>query len=325
MKKRFLLKALSAVAMLAFTGTKALAQLNPGRPVRIVVPLPAGTATDQSARTLGQQMSQLLGGQSFIVDNKAGGGTVIGAMDVVRAAPDGHTLLFASVSTLAINMALVKNVPYDPRRDFTPIAGFGATTLVLMVRPSHPAKTLQEFISHAKQNPGKVSVGYAASVVQVQIAAFDKVAGTNVLAVPYKGIPAIITDMIGGTIDASWIDLANAMTHAKAGSLRPLAVTTAKRSPLVPDWPSVMEVLPGSGFDYPAWFALVGPAGMPKDVADKLSAAAIQALSQPGMSEKLASLGMAPMPLAPEPLRAFIAGEIVKWTRSAADANIQPQ
>lgn len=314
--------ALSLAAGLALAANSAIAQTYPNRPVRVIVPLPAGTATDMAARMLGQQLSVSLG-QAFVIDNKPGASGSIGVMEMVRAAPDGYTLLLGSNSPLATNVALLKSMSYDPTRDFSPIAGFGETMHVLMVKSSFPAKTLPEFIAYVKQRPGKVSAGSTTSSTQVQIATLNKLAGLDLLTVPYKGIPATINDVMGGTLDVTLVDLANAMAQAKGGNLRALAVTSAKRNVLVPDWPAVAETLPG--FAFPSWLGIVGPAGMPRDVVDKLNSAVAQALQQTESNDKLAAIGMTPMPMPPDQLKAFISTEITKWVRLAKEANIQPE
>ena len=307
---------------LCLAGNGTLAQTSTVRPVRVVVPLPAGTATDMAARMLGQQLSVMFK-QPFLIDNKPGASGTIGVMDMLRSPPDGHTLLIGSNSPIATNFALLKTMPYDPRRDFTPIVGFGETMHVLMVKSNFPAKTLPEFIAYVKQRPGKISAGSTTSSTEVQIATLNKLSGMDLLTVPYKGIPATITDVVGGSLDVTLVDLANAMAQAKGGNLRALAVTSMKRNSLVPDWPAVAETLPG--FDFPSWVGVVGPAGMPKEAVDRISAATIQILKQPEMAEKLAIMGMTPMPLQPEQMKAFINTEVVKWVRLAKEANIQPQ
>ena len=322
MKRSTFMKALALPLGLSLVGRQAMAQSFPAKPVRLVVPFPPGTATDSAARLLGQQLSVSLG-QPFVVDNKPGAGGSIGAMEVVRAAPDGYTLLFGSNSALSSNVALLKTMPYDPTKDFTPVAGFGETMHVLMVKSGFPAKTLPEFVAYVKQRPGKVSAGYGSSTAQVGIAMLNKLAGLDLLAVPYKGIPLAVNDVLGGTLDITSVDLGNAMAQAKGGNLRALAVTSARRNPLAPEWPAVAETLPG--FDLTSWFGIVGPAGIPRDVVDKLHAAITQALKQPEVKANLATLGTTPMPLAPEQLKAFIVTEIAKWIRLARDANLQPE
>ena len=199
----------------------------------------------------------------------------------------------------------------------------GLTMHALMVKPGFPAKTLPEFIAYAKQRPGKVSVGSTTSSVQTQIATLNKLAGIDLLMVPYKGIPATITDVIGGTLDATIVDLANAQTQAKAGKLVPIAVTSLQRNPLVPDWPAISETLPG--FDFPSWVGLVGPAGMSRELVDKLNAAVAQAVRHPDVASRLGTIGMAPMLMSPDQFKTVIAEETAKWVRLAREANIQPE
>jgi tripartite-type tricarboxylate transporter receptor subunit TctC len=182
---------------------------------------------------------------------------------------------------------------------------------------------MSEFIAYAKQRPGKVSVGSTTSSVQTQIATLNKLGGIDLLVVPYKGIPATITDVIGGSLDATLVDLAKAMAQAKAGKLVPIAVTSIKRNPLVPDWPAVSETLPG--FDFPSWVGLVGPAGMSKELVDKLNAAVAQALRHPDVAARLSTIGMTPMLMSAEQFKGVIAEETVKWIRLAREANIQPE
>ena len=321
MNRRHLLHRLAFVALTA-VAAQAAAQSYPDRPVRMIVPFPPGTATDLLARVVAQQLQATLG-QPFIVDNKAGAGGSIAGSEVVRAAPDGYTLLFSSNSAIASNVALLKSIPYDPLKDFTPIAGIGENMLVLMVKANFPTKTLPEFIAYAKQRPGKLSAGYGSSSSQVSIAMLNKLAGLDTLPVPYKGIPLAVNDLIGGSIDFTFVDLGNAIAQVKGGALRPLGVTSAKRNPLVADWPALAETMPG--YDITAWFGMVGPAGMPRDVVDKLSAATIKVLGQADVRDRFATIGTAPMPMAPDRLRAFMAAEVAKWTRLVKEANIQPE
>ncbi len=309
-------------AALAMTGLWASAQGYPERPVRMVVPFPAGSATDLAARVIGQQLAAALG-QAFVVDNKPGAGGSIAGGEVVRAAPDGYTLLFSSNSAVASNVALLKHIPYDPLKDFSPVAGIAETALVLMVKSTFPVSNLRDFIAHVKQRPGKLSAGYGSSSSQVSISMLNKMAGLDTLSVPYKGIPLAVNDVAGGSVDYTFVDLGNAMAQAKGGMLKPIAITSAKRNPLVPDWPTLAEVTPG--FDITAWFAIVGPANLPRAVVDKLNAAVGKALAQAEVRDKLATIGQAPMALSPEQLKAFIASEIVKWQRLVSEANITPE
>ena len=317
-----LVKALVVPLSLAFCASMALAQAFPAKPVRLVVPFPAGSATDLAARVMGQQLGTSLG-QSFVVDNKPGAGGSIAAMEVIRAAPDGYTLLFSSNSAISSNVALLKKIPYDPTKDFSAVTGIGETMLVLLVKSAFPAKNLQEFIAYAKQRPGKITAGYGSSTSQVSIAILNKLAGLDALAVPYKGIPLAVNDVLGGTLDFTFADIGNALAQTKGGAMRAIGVTSLKRNALAPDWPAIAEVLPG--FDVTAWFAVVGPAGLPKEVTDKLDTTTEQALKQPELKARLANIGISPMPMSPEQLKTFIGTEITKWTRIVKDANIQPE
>ncbi|MES2535673.1 MAG: tripartite tricarboxylate transporter substrate binding protein [Pseudomonadota bacterium] len=300
----------------------ATAQNYPSRPVRLVVPFPPGTGTDIAARVVGQQL-QLAFGQPFVVDNKPGAGGSIAAMEVIRAAPDGYTLLFSSNSVLSSNVALLKNLPYDPNKNFSPIGGVAVTSLALMVKPDFPAKTLKEFIAYAKQRPGKMSAGYGSSSAQVALALLTKMAGLDVLAVPYKGIPLAVNDVIGGTLDFAFVDIGNAVAQTKGGMLRTIAVSSEKRSALTPDWPTVSEVLPG--FEILGWVAVAGPAGMPPQIIESLSSAIGAAITTPDVRQKFSTSGFAPMPMKPDQLKSFIASETVKWTQLAKDARMEAQ
>ena len=313
---------LAAAFVLAAMALGVSAQNYPERPVRLVVPFPPGTATDLAARVIGERLQATLG-QPFVVDNKPGAGGSIAGSEVVRSAPDGYTLMFSSNSAVASKVALLRQMPYDPLKDFTPVAGVGRNVLVLMVRSDFPARDLKGFIEHARQRAGRLTAGYGSSSSQVCISMLDKMAGIETLPVPYKGIPLAVNDLIGGQIDFGFADLGNAIAQARGGKLRPLAVTSEKRNPLVPDWPTLAELLPG--YDITAWFAIVGPAGLPRPVVDRLHAATVAALAAPDSGARFATIGLAPMPLAPDALMAFMASEITKWRRLVKEANIQPE
>ncbi|WP_421956422.1 Bug family tripartite tricarboxylate transporter substrate binding protein [Polaromonas sp.] len=320
MRFSFLGKLSATLALLA--SFAAQAQGYPDKPVRLIVPFPAGTGTDLTARIISQQLQVALG-QSFIVDNKPGAGGSIGAMEVVRAAPDGYTLLFASNSAAASNVALLKNMPYDPVKDLAPIAGISDSMLVLMVRADHPAHNLEELMAYVKQRPGKVSAGYGSASAQASLAVLTKLGKVDVLPVPYKGIPQAVNDVMGGIIDFTFVDMGNALAQAKGGKMRALGVTSAKRSSLMPDWPALAEKMPG--FDITAWLAVLGPAGLHRDVVDRLNRTLQQILQRPEVREKLAITGTQPMPKAPDQLQSFIRAEVVKWVQLAKDANLEPQ
>lgn len=321
MKLSSLIKAAGLALSLGLIGHTAAAKDYPDHAVRMVVPFPAGTATDMAARLIAEQLQRALG-QPFVVANKPGAGGSIGAMEVVRAEPDGYTIMFASNSAVASNVALLKDIPYDPNKDFTPIAGVGDNALVLMVKPDFPAKNLKEFVAYVKQRPGQLNAGYGSSSSQVCISMLSKMAGLDVLPVPYKGINLAVNDVIGGSLDFTFVDIGNAMAQAGGGKLRAIAVSSAKRNALVPDWPTLSEEIPG--YDIAAWFAMVGPKGVPKDVVDKLQTATAAALGNPDLSQKFGTAGITPMFMPPDELKGFIAAEIIKWKQLVKDANIQP-
>jgi tripartite-type tricarboxylate transporter receptor subunit TctC len=298
------------------------AQTYPDKPVRMIVPFPAGTATDVGARMLSQKLQEALG-QPFVVENKPGAAGTIGAMEVVRAKPDGYTLLFSSNSAAASNVALVKSMPYNPATDLSPIAGIGEGVLVLMVRAEHPAKNVQELVAYLAQRQGKSTAGYGSASTQISIAVLNKRANLDVLAVPYKGIPMAANDTIGGMVDFTFVDMGNALSLANGGRLRALGVTSEKRSPLAPTWPALGETI--SGFDVNAWLAVFGPPSMSPEVVGKLNASIAEIVNAPEMREKLASTGMQPMVMTAEQLKRFVPVEIEKWKRLAKDANIAPQ
>jgi len=293
----------------------------PTKPVKIVVPFPAGSATDLVARVVGLELQSSLG-QPFIIENKPGAQGSIASDQVAKGAADGYTLLLPA-NTHAAVPSLYKKVPYDAVKDFAPIARISTTSLVLMVRTDYPPKNLQEFMAYAKANSGKLSAGYGSSSSQTSVSQLKKMAGIDVAEIPYKGIPLAVNDVLGKTLDFTFVDLGNALAQAKGGKLRGLAVTEKERNPLAPDWPPMATVLPG--YDISAWFVLLAPAATPPDVIQKLSAATMAALAKPEMREKLAAIGMVPAPLKPAETGAFIQAQVVHWARLIKEAGIQPE
>jgi tripartite-type tricarboxylate transporter receptor subunit TctC len=313
--------AVLALGLHALTA-QAQATSYPQRSVRLVVPFPPGSGSDVAARVVSQHLASSLG-QGFVVDNKPGAAGNIGAMDVVRAAPDGYTLFFGSSSSLAANVSLLKTMPYDPLKDLTPVAGIADSVTALIVRSNHPARNLSEFVTWVKQRPAKVNASYGSSSTQISLALLNKVAGLDVTGVPYRGTPLAVNDLLAGAVDFTFADLGSVLAHVKAGTLRGIALTTPRRSPMV-DWPPIAEQY-SAYEDITGWIALAGPPGLPKDIADKLSAAVNQALQQPEVRNRLAFFGLSPMPMGPEALRSFMQSEIPKWARLAKTANIQPE
>lgn len=320
--KKMLLAATTALGLLMAPSLPALANdAYPERTVRMVVPFPPGTATDMAARLVAERLQGALG-QSFVVENKPGAGGSIGAMEVVRAQPDGHTLMFASNSAAASNAALYKEIPYDPTKDFTPIAGTGVNTLVLMVRDDFPAQTLEEFIEYAKANPGKLNAGYGSSSSQICASMLAKRADLDILTVPYKGITLAVNDVLGGTLDFTFVDIGNAMAQEAGGRMRSIAVASETPNPLMPHVRPIAEVLPG--YDITAWFAIVGPAGIPDNIVNKLYRSINEALKDEEMAKRLATVGVTPAVQTPDELEAFIASEVDKWKMLVQESNIEP-
>ncbi len=223
-------KSLVLLAALAF-GAVAHAQTYPSRPVKLIVPFPAGSATDQVARLTGQQLQEELK-QPFIVENKPGAQGAIAAAEVAKAAPDGYTLLVTTNTPQAANVSLFKKLNYDPVKDFAPVARIGTTSFMLMVKPDFPAKTLKEFLAYVRTQPGRLSAGYGSAGSQVSVAMLKSMGKLDVVEVPYKGIPQAVTDVLGGTLSFTFVDLGNALAQAKGGKLKGLAVTSEKRTPL---------------------------------------------------------------------------------------------
>ena len=308
-----------SLAFLAFTVN---AQSYPSKPIRLIVPFPAGSATDHIARLTGAELNAALG-QPVIVENKPGAQGGIAAAEVARAAPDGYTLMMTTNTPQAANVSLFKKLNYDPVKDFTPIARLGTTSFMLMVRPDFPAKDLKEFLAQVGKQPGKLSAGYGSAGSQVSLAMLKSMGKLDVVEVPYKGIPQAITDTMGGSLAFTFVDLGNALGQAKGGKLRGLGVTSQRRTRLAPDLPAIAEALPG--YELIAWFALMAPAKTPDEVVHKIHIAAVQSLAKPEVREKYGVIGIDPAPLNPAELAKFIQSEIAHWAKLVKLANIQPE
>src|SRR5438876_10699298 len=302
--------------------TAVAAQNYPTRPVKLIVPFPAGSATDQVARVVGAELQQALG-QAFVVENKAGAQGAIAAAEVAKAAPDGYTLMLTTNTPHAANPSLFKKLNYDPVKDFTPITRYGTTSFMLMVRPDFPAKDLKSFIGHARSQPGKLSAGYGSAGSQVSIAMLKQLGTLDIVEVPYKGIPQTITDTMGGSLQLTFVDMANALAQAKGGKLRGIAVTNAKRSALAPDMPAIAEQLPG--YEIIAWFALMAPAKLPEPIVQRLHETNMKALAKPDVKEKFATVGTDVAPMNPAELARFIQAEVAHWAKLVKLAGIQPE
>ena len=312
--KRALLAAIGAAALLA-SAPLAVADAYPAKPIRFVVPYPAGGPLDTVARLLGAKISERLK-QPVVVDNKPGAGGNIGADTVAKAAPDGYTILMGAVATHAINPTLYAKIPYDPVKDFAPITQVASTPNVLVVNPSIPAGNVREFVAYAKANPGKLNFGSGSTGSAGHLAGelFKTMAGVEMTHVPYKGAGPAMQDLIGGQIQLMFDNLASSLGQMRAGKVKALAVTTAKRSELAADLPTVAESgLPG--FDISTWFGVFAPAGTPKDVVAKLHDEFTRALALPEVREKMLNLGAEPVGNTPEQFAAYIRSEAEKYAR----------
>ena len=318
-RRHHFLRGLAAALALGAAMPAALAQSS--KPIRLVVPFPAGGATDLFARTLSQKMGERLG-TSIVIDNKPGAGGSLGSDMAAKATADGQTLLFTTTSTHSIGPAIGAKLPYDTVRDFTPIAHVGNAPSIMLVPNSSPAKTVKEWIEYAKKNPGKLN--YASSgngtIVQLTAELFKAQAGVFVTHIPYKGTGLAIPDLVTGQLDVLFDSLPTGMPHVRDGRLRALAVTTLKRTPLAPDLPPVADTLPG--FESNTWFGLYGPKGLPAEVVNRVNAAANQALSDPEVRAKLTTLGIEPVTSTPAQFAKMVADDQAKWKRIIAERKI---
>ena len=306
----------------AMAAGAAAAQSYPNHPIRVIVPFQAGSAPDQVIRITTQKMQGTLG-QPFVIENKPGANGNIGVAEAARAAPDGYTLVSANNTTFAANPSLYRTLPFDPQKDFTPVARFITTGLILAVRSDFPAKDLKEFIALAKANPGKLTAAQASAGMRVSIAMLRSLAGVEVLEVPYKGQPQALQDVLGGQVSFTFADYAVGFPQIKAGKIRGLGVTTPKRSPVAPDIPTLGEGIPG--FDVTVWAGMAVPAGTPRDVVAALWRATDQALAAPDVRQALQAIGFGVEPLDPQAFASYIASETVRWAKMVKEAGIEPE
>jgi tripartite-type tricarboxylate transporter receptor subunit TctC len=319
----------SAFAVRALFALAALALLSPGiaraadypdHPVRIIVGYPPGGSTDIAARLFGQWLSDKLH-QQFIVENKPGAGNNIGTEFAIKAAPDGYTLFLANPAN-TINATLYKSLRFNFLNDTTPVGGFIRVPNVMEVNPSVPAKTVAEFIAYVKANPDKVNVASSGSGTSIHLSGelFKMMTGTKMTHVPYKGSAPMLTDLLGGQVQVTFDNLPSSIGHIKAGKLRALAVTTAQRSPELPDVPTVAETVPG--YEASAFFGLVAPKGTPPEIVAMLNKEINAALKDAGMVAKLQQLGGTPIPGSAADFGKLLADETAKWEKVVHAANL---
>ena len=298
---------------LALGAAIAMAQAAyPNKPVRLLVPFPAGGATDIFARVLSQKMGEKLG-TTVIVENRPGAGGAIGSDLAAKSPADGYTLLLATSSTHSIGPALNPRLPFDAVRDFTPISHVGNAPSIMLVPNSSPAKTLKVWIDYAKKNPGKLN--YASSgngtIVQLTAELFKSQAGLFLVHIPYKGTALAIPDLVSGKVDVLFDSLPTGLPHVRDGRLRALAVTSAKRTSMAPELPAVAEVLPG--YESNTWFGLYGPKALPADIVARVNTAVNQSLADAEVKDKLARLGIEPVGSTPAQLAQMVAADAAKW------------
>ncbi|MCD9120989.1 tripartite tricarboxylate transporter substrate binding protein [Cupriavidus sp. UGS-1] len=312
-----------AAAALTLAAPAALADTFPSKPVKLVVPFAAGSGTDAVARLTAKYLGEALG-QSVVVENKPGANGTIAAEYVAKAAPDGYTLFMTTNTTHSANPSLMKQLRYDPVKDFTPVARMGNLPFMLVVSPSLPVKTLPEFIAYAKSHPG-LSYGSGNSTGIVAGATLARMAGLKMLHVPYKSTPPAMTDVIGGQIQMMFVDFAAGIANVKAGKLRALGVTTAQRSELLPDVPPLASVPELKGFDITSWNGVFAPAGTPAPVVERLNRELVAIVSNKQHAAQYYAFGFEPFGSTPAELGNFVTAELRKWSKLVKDAGIQPE
>ncbi len=308
------------LALLVVSGA-AEAQF-PAKPIRVVVPFPAGSATDTITRVLAQSVSQSIG-QTVVVENKAGADGAIAAAEVAKAAPDGHTLLMATNSPMSAVPAMKKNPPYDPVADFTPITDVGRYTFFIVVHPSVPAKTLKELIDHARANPGKVNYATGNTTGIVSTAFFASLAKIDLVHVPYKGEPQALTDLLAGRVQLMFCSSGTSMPQIREGKLRPIVTTLAKRTHLLPELPTIAEAgMPE--FSITSWAGLFGPAKMPAAVVERLNKEFVAAMGRSDVQAAMEKQAFALSPSSPRELAAFVKEQMESYRRILRAAGVEP-
>jgi tripartite-type tricarboxylate transporter receptor subunit TctC len=301
----------------------AWAQAYPTRPVRLVVGYAAGGGNDILARLIAQCLSERLG-QQFIVENRPGATANIATEAVVRAAPDGYTLLLVGINN-AVNATSYDKLNFNFIRDIAPVATISGVPLIMVVPPSFPAKSVPEFIAYAKANPGKANMGSEGigGVGHLSGEMFKMMAGINMAHVPYRGMAPALTDLMGAQVQVIFASMPSSLTYVMSGALRALAVTTAKRSEALPETPTVGEFLPG--YDATGWYGIGAPKKTPTEIVDKLNKEINAALADPKLKTRFAEIGAEPMTMTPGEFESFVLSEIKKWAKVVRAANIKVQ
>jgi tripartite-type tricarboxylate transporter receptor subunit TctC len=317
------MRALAACLLSLMCGF-AHGQAYPAKPVKVVIPLPAGSTPDIVGRTLSERLQKALG-QPFVVDNRTGAGGNIGTEAVAKAAPDGYTLLVSINGPIAVNKHLYKNLPYDPDKELQPISLLASAPQMLVITPAVPADSFKDFIGHSKRNPGRLSYGSvgAGSASHLTMELLKSEAGVFIVHIPYRGFPPAVTDMLGGNIDAMFAIIPAVLPQVRAGKMKALAVTAAKRNALAPEVPSVVEL------GYPqleslAWIGLLAPAGTPHEIVARLSQETIRAMQGADTREALGRQGFDVVASSPEEFSRWIRAESAKWAKVVRASGATP-
>ena len=303
----------AVAALFAAASATAFASDYPNRPVKWIVPYTPGGTTDVLARLMAGWLTEKMG-QTFIIENKPGGGNNIGTEVAIKSPPDGYTMLLVNPAH-GINATLYQNLPFNVLNDVAPVAGLVTSPNVMEVTPSFPAKTVQEFIDYCKKNPGKINWASSGSGTSVHMSGemFKMMTGCDMLHIPYKGAGPALIDLISGKVDVLFDNLPSSIAHIKGGKLRALAVTTTYPEPSLPGIPTVAETVPG--YEAVAWFGIGMPKGSPREAIDKINAEVNRALADPGMQKKLAELGGKPIPGTPEDFGREMAKQTAIWEK----------
>ena len=313
------------IATLGIVGTllstPSMAQAYPSKPIKLIIPFPAGGATDIVGRVVAQQLGVELG-QTVVVDNRAGAAGVIGSESVARAAPDGYTILLSTSSTHTIGPILNPKIPYSPIKDFTPIMYLAASPQVVVVPLSSPAKTMPELIDYIKKNPGKLNFGSAGTggIPHLSTERFLAMTGTKMTHVPYKGTALAMPDLMAGRLDLMFDSISVSLPHIRDGKVRALAVTSPKPSSVAPDIPALSQFVPG--YESLTWFGVFGPAGLPPAIQDKLNQALNKAIQNSALLAQFAKLGFDAAGGTPAEFAKKMADETVMWRKVITDGNI---
>jgi tripartite-type tricarboxylate transporter receptor subunit TctC len=304
-------------------GPSAFAETYPARTITILTPFAAGSVTDAAARVVAQALTETLG-QSVVVENRPGAGGMLSASAVARASNDGYTLLLTTNSTHSVVYGLFKNVPYDPVKDFTPIARIGSFSSYISVTPDKPYQSMKDLVAYAKANPGKLSYGVGNSTTQIVMEALKKRTGVDIVKVPYRSNPMVMTDLLGGQIQIMVADFNTGLPQLKAGKVNALAVLTRDRNPALPNVPTLSEtVMPD--YHILAWAGMFGPAGMPPDVVKVLADAVHKAVENPEVRKRFASSGTDLYWSDSKEFTEFVKTELVSWTAMIKEAGIEPE